>query len=202
MVKFKGSTQGFHGPITATVDLVKGKIVSVASDHEKTAFIGNLGIQRMLSRIKEAQNLEVDAVSGATFSTQAFLKASKKAIAVGEGQISQEQGLDLQFEWGSDGQESADTVSSASITTHDEVNTSVAKPALYLVNDVALFDEVYDVVIAGSGGAGLSAAIEAARGGLKTLVCEKAGIPGGTTNGSGGVIQAAGTKYQKRIDRL
>ncbi len=199
MVKFKGSTQGFHGPITATVDLVKGKIVSVASDHEKTAYIGNLGIQRMLSRIKEAQNLEVDAVSGATFSTQAFLKAAKKAVAVGEGQISQGQGLDLQFEWGPGGQESADTVSSASITTHDEVNTSVAKPALYLANDVALFDEVYDVVIAGSGGAGLSAAIEAARGGLKTLVCEKAGIPGGTTNGSGGVIQAAGTKYQKEL---
>lgn len=202
MVKFKGNAQGFHGPVTVTVDLIDGKLVSVTSEHDKMAYIGNLGIQRLLSEINQTHSLEVDAVSGATFSTQAFLKAARKAVAVGEGKLSPAEGLDLQLEWGVEEQITTDTISSASITTHDEVNTSVAKPAVFMANDKELFDEVFDVVIAGSGGAGLSAAVEAARGGLKTLVCEKAGIPGGTTNASGGVIQAAGTKYQKEFTKF
>lgn len=199
MGEFKGRSQGFHGPITATVELDNGKIIKITSEHEPNAHIGNLGIQRMLTKIETKQNLDVDAVSGATFSTSAFLKAARKAVAVSEGKLGYDEALDLSVSLPSTNEENIDSVTSASITSHDEVNTSVAQAAIYLDDDDKYFDEVYDVVIAGSGGAGLSAAVEAARGGLKTLICEKAGIPGGTTNGSGGVIQAAGTKYQKNL---
>lgn len=195
----KGIAQGFHGPITTTLTSDNGKVLKIESEHAKNAYIGDLGIQRILKRIEKAQSLNVDTVSGATYSTNALLTAANKAVAVAEGLLTQEQALDLEVSLKIDGQEEADAVSSASMTNHDEVNTSVAKEALYLANDADLFDEMYDVVIAGSGGAGLSAAVEAARGGLKTVVFEKAGIPGGTTNASGGVIQAAGTKYQKEF---
>lgn len=202
MGTYKGIAQGFHGPITATVELESGRVLTVASEHASNAHIGDLGIQRLLKRIEAAGSLDVDTISGATFSTQAYLTAAKKAQAVATGELSSEEALDLLVSLKNSEGQVADTVSSASITSHDEVNTSVAKAAIYLENDPANFDEVYDVVIAGSGGAGLSAAVEAARAGLKTIVFEKAGIPGGTTNASGGVIQAAGTPYQKEFTQF
>ena len=62
------------------------------------------------------------------------------------------------------------------------------------------WDREYDVVIAGAGGTGVSAAAAAMEAGAgKVIVFEKAGIIGGTTNYSGGVMQAAGTKYQKEF---
>lgn len=59
-------------------------------------------------------------------------------------------------------------------------------------------DETYDtdVVIAGAGGAGLSAAIEAAKAGSKVIIIEKQGIIGGATTRSGGKVMAAGTDLQ------
>lgn len=56
-----------------------------------------------------------------------------------------------------------------------------------------------EVLVIGAGGAGVSAAAEAAAAGAKVLVLEKSGIMGGTTNLSGGVMQAAGTSYQKEF---
>lgn len=61
------------------------------------------------------------------------------------------------------------------------------------------FDETYDVVICGAGGTGLAAACAAAKAGVDVMVFEKAPMPGGTTALSGGVIQAAGTKWQKEF---
>jgi len=60
------------------------------------------------------------------------------------------------------------------------------------------WDEEADVVIIGAGGAGLAAAIQAASDGASVLILEKAGAAGGTTKLSGGVMQAAGTDFQKQ----
>lgn len=61
------------------------------------------------------------------------------------------------------------------------------------------WDREVDVVVIGSGGSGLSAAIEAAGAGADTLVLEKGGVIGGTTALSAGITQAAGTSYQKEF---
>ena len=68
-----------------------------------------------------------------------------------------------------------------------------------LAEESEAFDLETEVLVVGAGGAGVSAAAEAAAAGAKVLVLEKAGIMGGTTNLSGGVMQAAGTKYQKEF---
>jgi succinate dehydrogenase/fumarate reductase flavoprotein subunit len=55
-----------------------------------------------------------------------------------------------------------------------------------VVGDSIDFEDVFDVIIVGSGAGGLTAAIVAARLGLKALVIEKTGLFGGTTAMSGG----------------
>jgi fumarate reductase flavoprotein subunit len=55
----------------------------------------------------------------------------------------------------------------------------------------------YDVVVIGSGGAGLSAAVSAREAGADVVIFEKMGIPGGNTIRATGGINAAGTPYQE-----
>lgn len=63
------------------------------------------------------------------------------------------------------------------------------------------WDVETEVLVVGAGGAGLSAAAEAAAEGAKVLVYEKAAKAGGTTSWSGGVVQAAGTSVQKALTK-
>ena len=63
------------------------------------------------------------------------------------------------------------------------------------------WDREYDVIVAGAGGTGLCAAAAAAEQGASVIMFEKAGIIGGTTNLSGGVMQAAGTDVQKATSK-
>lgn len=59
------------------------------------------------------------------------------------------------------------------------------------------WDETYDVVVVGSGFAGLAAAIEARNGGAKVTVLEKMPVHGGNSIINGGDFCAPGTKLQK-----
>jgi len=54
-----------------------------------------------------------------------------------------------------------------------------------------------DVAVVGSGGCGLTAAIAAAQGGAEAIVFEKQDRPWSNTARSGGMIPAAGTRFQK-----
>ncbi|MDR2380750.1 MAG: FAD-dependent oxidoreductase [Bifidobacteriaceae bacterium] len=63
--------------------------------------------------------------------------------------------------------------------------------------DTGTWDTESDIVIVGAGGAGLAAAVVAAREGAQVTVLEAAAMAGGNTANSSGVIQAAGTEEQK-----
>jgi succinate dehydrogenase/fumarate reductase flavoprotein subunit len=56
-----------------------------------------------------------------------------------------------------------------------------------------------DVVIVGSGAAGLAAALTARQRGAAVLVAESEGVVGGSSRLSGGLIMGAGTRYQKAL---
>jgi len=60
------------------------------------------------------------------------------------------------------------------------------------------WDQEYDVVVIGSGFAGLAAAIEAKRAGSSVVVLEKMPTPGGNSIINGGVISAAGSPLQEK----
>ena len=61
------------------------------------------------------------------------------------------------------------------------------------------WDEDYDLLVAGSGAAGLTAAIAAARAGARVILAEKADVLGGTTAWSGGWIWAPGNPVARRL---
>ena len=60
------------------------------------------------------------------------------------------------------------------------------------------FDDVVDVLVIGSGGGGMTAALAAHASGLKTLVVEKSSHFGGSTALSGGGIWVPGAPAQRR----
>lgn len=55
----------------------------------------------------------------------------------------------------------------------------------------------YDVIVIGSGAAGMSAAVEARDNGARVLLCEAADRLGGSSAASGGIYYAAGTTLQR-----
>jgi fumarate reductase flavoprotein subunit len=59
------------------------------------------------------------------------------------------------------------------------------------------FDLEAQVVVVGGGGCGLTAAIAAAQGDAEVLVLEKQARPWCNTARSGGMIPAAGTRFQR-----
>ncbi|MCJ7682152.1 MAG: flavocytochrome c [Candidatus Aminicenantes bacterium] len=61
------------------------------------------------------------------------------------------------------------------------------------------WDEITDVVVIGSGFAGLAASIEAHNAGASVIILEKMNAPGGNSIMSDGGIAAAGTEMQKKL---
>jgi len=61
-----------------------------------------------------------------------------------------------------------------------------------------MWDEDFDIIVIGSGFAGLSAALEARKRGLSVVVLEKMHVPGGNSSISGGLVAAAGSPLQAK----
>lgn len=79
------------------------------------------------------------------------------------------------------------------------INPGIAFGTATAASEPDTWDEECEVLILGAGGTGLSAACAAAGAGADVLVVDVAEGTGGTTALSGGVIQAAGTKWQKEL---
>jgi fumarate reductase flavoprotein subunit len=99
-----------------------------------------------------------------------------------------------------------DVITGASLTSKaiiEAVKDAISKSGITLAVKTAaegsskIEDATTDIVIIGSGGAGLTAAIEASMDGAKVIVIEKNSFMGGNTNYATGGMNAAGTKYQE-----
>ena len=79
---YTGSARGFGGIITVKVTIKNGKIASigiVSAAGETGSFLGRA--KAVIGRILKGQSTNVDAVSGATYSSNGIIKAVRNALA-------------------------------------------------------------------------------------------------------------------------
>ena len=256
---FSASAPGLGGNVTVTITTDGEAITDVQIDGpDETPEIGGAAIEQLAPQILEKQSAEIEAVSGATITSDAVAAAAADAIA--QAFATEEAGTEgaapegLTFTPGTytgtaDGyngpvelsvtfDENAitgievvnsaetaevgtvaydilidqiieangtgvDSVSGATFTSFalkSAVNMAaeeagVSDKGAFTANKVEItpeepLDLTYDVVIVGAGGAGISAAAQAAQDGNTVLVIEKNAQVGGNTLVSGGQYQS------------
>lgn len=84
---YTASSQGFGGPVDVTVTVGnKGGITDVAiAGAAETPDVGGAAIPALQAQILEKQSAEIDAVSGATFTSNAVMEAAAAALAQASG---------------------------------------------------------------------------------------------------------------------
>lgn len=79
---YTAQANGNNGPVTVEVEVSDAEILSVkVTEHAETAGLSDTPIERIPAKIVEGQTLAVDAVSGATNTSNAILKAAEDALA-------------------------------------------------------------------------------------------------------------------------
>lgn len=81
---YKATVEGRNGDVTVQVDLNSEKIINVSVlEHQESEGIADLPLERIPKQIVEHQSLMVDAVGGATMTSQAIVEGAKKALSDG-----------------------------------------------------------------------------------------------------------------------
>lgn len=182
---FKGTAKGFHGPLTSEVSIKNNRITHVKVEGVKPYTVGAYAVPNMVRRIEEAGNTDVDVVTTASVTTAAIVNGVNKAVEVSNKNMTEKDAADPKIK----------PIKAINKPIYPKVSGK------YLPANQVDFDDEYDVIIAGSGISGLSAAIEAKKHGNKVIVFEKTGMIGGTSNYAAGVIQGSGDKYQKKFTK-
>lgn len=83
---YEASVNGMNGPVEVKVEFSDSVIVSVAAVGEKeTKGLGDVALEKLIPAVLEAQSAEVDAVAGATISSNAMLQAVASCINQAKG---------------------------------------------------------------------------------------------------------------------
>ena len=152
---YEGLGEGRSGMIKVAIEVENHILTAIRILSQSESKFAQPAEQQIMDAVLEKQTVEgVDAVSGATLTSNGMLTAIGMAIDASKG-IQQE--------------------------------------------EVTYSDTSCDIVVVGAGGAGLSAAVQAASMGADVIVLEKQGIIGGNTNYSTGGLNAAETSVQKKL---
>ena len=82
--QYDGAAQGFAGEIKVSVFVEGDTITDITYQTEgETPSIGGSAIKALRTKILKTQNTQIDAISGATYSSRGFLEAVNNALAVG-----------------------------------------------------------------------------------------------------------------------
>ena len=156
-----GTAKGNNGDVTVEVTMTKDKLYKIeVTEQQETEGIGDKAIAEVPSAMIENNSVKVDAVSGATNTSNAIIEAVKAAIK-------------------SAGFDPADFENEIAAAAKAEDQTLDA-----------------DVVIVGAGGAGMTAAIEAADAGKTVVLVESQAMVGGNSVRATGGLNAGKTKWQ------
>lgn len=76
----KAKISGHNGDISVEVNFKDGKIDNIKSEHKETEGLGSKAIDDLTKKIIDNQNLDIDIISGATVTSNAFISAVKEAV--------------------------------------------------------------------------------------------------------------------------
>jgi len=77
---YEAAAKGYHGDVKVTVTVDADKIVDITVEHNETEGIGAAALPKLIAAVKEHQTIGVDAISGATITTDAFKAAMTEAL--------------------------------------------------------------------------------------------------------------------------
>lgn len=153
--EYEGLGEGRSGMIKLVIEVKNHILMSIRILSQSESKFAQPAEHQIIDAVLEKQTVEgVDAVSGATLTSNGMLTAIGMAIDASKG---------IQRE------------------------------------EVTYNDTSCDIVVVGAGGAGLSAAVQAASMGANVIVLEKQGIIGGNTNYATGGLNAAETSVQQKL---
>ncbi|QQO09026.1 FAD-dependent oxidoreductase [Breznakiella homolactica] len=79
---FEGTAEGHNGPVTVSVNLQSGEITGVrVLSHQETPGISDQALELIPQAIVRSQQVQVDAVSGATKTSRAIMGAVEEALS-------------------------------------------------------------------------------------------------------------------------
>lgn len=157
------AARGHNNELPVEVTFSQDRIELIKVDHSsESEGLSDQVFERLPEQIISGQTLNVDAISGATASSQGLIDGIAEAVELAGAS--------------------------------SEVLRARPKPTIQWTNEVV--EENFDVVIVGSGAAGIAAALRADELGLKTTLVEKMTFVGGAISISGGNQVVMGSKLQ------
>lgn len=79
---YTGSAKGYGGQIEVTVEVDETHILSIdATGEMETPTVGQKAIKELAQRIKDANDTDIEGISGATYSSQGLFEAVNDALA-------------------------------------------------------------------------------------------------------------------------
>ncbi len=151
---YTGTGKGMHSNIAVTVEVKEGKIANVVVDsQDDTPGVCEPAVEQIPKAIVEANSADVEAVSGATLTSEGIKEAVRNALSGNSAENTQGEAEELTIE--------------------------------------------PDMIVVGSGLAGMTSAVHGAELGLNVLVLEQSVRTGGCTYFAGGTVNGAGFKIQK-----
>ena len=70
---YEGTAPGMNGDITVHVAVMGGEILKISTDHSESAEVGAPAIDELIRRVIDVQDPDVDIVTGATETSEAFV---------------------------------------------------------------------------------------------------------------------------------
>ncbi|MBR1684034.1 MAG: FAD-dependent oxidoreductase [Clostridia bacterium] len=84
---YSATAMGRNGEVTVTSTFSESAITGIEVAHEETPTIGDAAIEQLTSSVLSNQSLAVDAVSGATLSSGAFIEALEDCVEQAGGDV-------------------------------------------------------------------------------------------------------------------
>ncbi len=176
---YEAVAAGINGDVKVTMTFSDSAITDVVLDVSgETASIGGVAADELKTALMEAQNAEIDVVSGATITSEGVIKAAQKCINQAKGIAN---------------------VEVVSLPTGDENDWLGTEPD---IDEAAITETVdTDILIVGAGNGGMFAAAYAAANGLNFRIIEQNGSVQDTRHWVGAVDGFGAQEQGIQMDR-